>query len=228
VSAVVRRYRGQPWLTRAYLVLRRIVLPVDEIERHVPPAGRVLDACCGYGLVALVIAMRGPDRQVVGVDLDADRIRVAREAAAGIANVAFEAADLRDVGARAADVIVLLDSLHYFSPGAQRQVLRDCRSALGDGGLLICRDALRERGPRYWWNWLHERVMVGFSITETRDRSLHFVTRNEMIEQLNGAGFCMQSEHRTRPWLPYSDRLFVARATGARDSAGSHPDRTVA
>lgn len=188
------------------------MLSFDAIERHVPESGRIVDLCCGYGALSMLIALRNPDREVLGVDIDPGRVATASSVAAGIPNLRFAVGDLLSFDAPRADAILLIDSLHYFGPAAQLGILRSLRRALTDDGVLICREAVREFHPRFWWNWLHERVMTGLSFTQTRDRSLHFRTLDQMRDQLAAAGFVVERVERNRPLLPYADRLFVARA----------------
>lgn len=211
VGSVIRRYRGQRWTTRAYLQLRRVVVPLDVIERQVPESGRILDACCGHGALTMLLALRGERREVLGIDIDRARIAIARSAAEGLPRVRFEVEDLLNLEETNLQAIVLVDALHYFDRRAQLTVLRKLRGMLAPNGLLLCRDAVREAGPRFWWNWAHERVMVGLAFTATRDRSSHFLSLAEFTAQMHSAGFRVESVERTRPWLPYTDRLFIAR-----------------
>jgi len=211
LSSVIRRFRKEPWATRLYLALRRVVLPFDDIERHVPTTGDIIDACCGHGAFTLLLAMRSPDRRVTGVDIDATRVAAARRVAAGIPNVEFEIGDLLHLDARGATAVVIIDALHYFEPSEQARILRRVANTLGSGGMLVCRTAMRESGPRFWWNALHERVMVGFGLTATPKRGLHFVSRDAFTAMLTTSGLEVSYQERTRPLLPYTDRLFVAR-----------------
>jgi len=62
----------------------------------VPGDGRWLDVGCGGGDVALRIAAEHPTATVVGIDLDADKVHIARTEAAraGIANVTYRVHDV--------------------------------------------------------------------------------------------------------------------------------------
>jgi cyclopropane fatty-acyl-phospholipid synthase-like methyltransferase len=211
VSSIVRRFRGQPWSTRLYLGLRRVVLPLDAVERHVPRSGVILDAGCGYGLLSILMATRSAERDVIGVDLDAHRISVARAASRGISRVRFEVGDLAESEVPGVTAIVLIDALQYFDAAMQRDILIRMRRMLNSDGVLVCRTPVRESGPRFWWSWLHERVTVGLSFTATRDRSVHVLTLSQFISQMQSAGFEIERIERPRKWLPYTDRLIVAR-----------------
>ena len=212
VKSVLRRFRRHPWRTRIYVALRRVVLPLDAVEAHVPASGRVLDACCGHGLLTILMAMRSKNRDVVGIDLDRERIAAARMAGDGIPRLTFEVGDLFSYEATNLDAVTIIDALHYFDPPTQRELLRRFRGMLVTNGTFICRTPVRETGPRFWWSWLHERVTVGLAITATRDRSVHVLPLDEFLGHVRGAGFTIERVERTRWWLPYTDRLIVSRA----------------
>lgn len=63
-----------------------------------PAEARILEIGCGSGLNLIPLALRWPGSRFVGIDLAAPAIRQARElaAAAGLTNIDFHAADLRD------------------------------------------------------------------------------------------------------------------------------------
>jgi release factor glutamine methyltransferase len=91
------------WLTLA--VDRRVLIPRPETELLVelglglPAGSRVADMGTGSGAVALALASERPDLTVVGIDIDADALVVARDNAArlGLA-VDFRVSDLLDTG----------------------------------------------------------------------------------------------------------------------------------
>ena len=48
-----------------------------------PAVGRVLDIGCGHGLFSIYLGLMSPDRDVLGVDIDARKLVIARGAASG-------------------------------------------------------------------------------------------------------------------------------------------------
>ena len=49
-----------------------------EFDELLPRKGRILHLGCGYGQIDLMLKMLSPDRQIVAVDGDPDRIEIAR------------------------------------------------------------------------------------------------------------------------------------------------------
>ena len=60
--------------------------PFEQVEKLVPKKGLVLDLGCGDGFLANYLAISGPERKVIGVDLNKDRIKHAQK---GLTNTKF-------------------------------------------------------------------------------------------------------------------------------------------
>ena len=134
-------------------------LTADPVFRHLLESGllgrgaRVLDLGSGKGLLAaLLVAARErhaagrwpadwpapPDpASITGVELSEREVERARAAAQGTAE--FIAGDIRTVEFGTAEVVVILDVLHYIDYDAQESVLRRVRRALEHGGVLLLR-----------------------------------------------------------------------------------------
>lgn len=105
----------------------------------VAPGARVLDAGCGHGRVAAELARQGYD--VVGVDLDASMLAVARRSAPGSTWVLADLARLKprppgldgtfNLVVAAGNVIPLLE------PGTEPSVIAQLAQCLGPAGLLV-------------------------------------------------------------------------------------------
>ena len=96
---------------------------------------RVLDVGCGQGLIGALFAGRIAYR---GIELDR---RDAERASAAVPGAEIVQGDMRSTAFGIADVVVLLDVLHYLAPAEQVDVLRRARQALAKGGVLVMRVA---------------------------------------------------------------------------------------
>jgi 2-polyprenyl-3-methyl-5-hydroxy-6-metoxy-1,4-benzoquinol methylase len=102
-----------------------------------PAGGRVLDAPCGAGRIAVRLAERG--LAVTGVDISAPELEVARAAAVerGV-EVRFEQGDVRELPEAEFDALVCWgNSFGYMPHEATLDHLAACRRALRDGGTLV-------------------------------------------------------------------------------------------
>lgn len=104
----------------------------DFVQRLRPRS--VLDAGCGTGRVAIELARRGAD--VVGVDIDASMLNLAR---AKHPDLTWVHADLADVAlGRTFDVVVLAGNVMIFlAPGTEGAVVANLARHLGPGGALV-------------------------------------------------------------------------------------------
>jgi 2-polyprenyl-3-methyl-5-hydroxy-6-metoxy-1,4-benzoquinol methylase len=102
---------------------------------------RVLDAGCGPGDHTLYLARRYPQAEVIGVDIDAERIDACTRSAQllGVPNVRFARADLSRLGeevrSQPFDLIVSIDVLEHLDDGPG--VIRTLADMLAPGGVLF-------------------------------------------------------------------------------------------
>jgi SAM-dependent methyltransferase len=115
------------------------------VETLTRPRGRVLDAGCGTGRVAIELARRG--FETVGVDLDESMLAVAR---ADRPALTWREGDLATIdlgGLPAFDTVVLAGNvLIYVTPGTEPAVVATSARALKPRGLLVAGFQLRAGG----------------------------------------------------------------------------------
>jgi 16S rRNA G1207 methylase RsmC len=133
------RYQGLRAELGVFARLRRDP-GLAALHGWVPRSGLILDLGCGYGPVSHWLAQAGPERNVLGIDRDAEKIRVARCSACGSQQVTFEAQDFREGPLPECQAILMLDVLG--EPAAKEDaLLRRSFEALVPGGRLILRAA---------------------------------------------------------------------------------------
>lgn len=93
---------------------------IEDVAAAAPTGGSVLDAGCGSGRLAVLIARRRPDLQLRGVDLEPGMVEVAARRAEQenlASRVHFTAADLADLPLPddSVDLIVSTASMHHWA-----------------------------------------------------------------------------------------------------------------
>ena len=173
----------------------------------------ILDVGCGVGLLAFYLRERGSDARVVGIDTDGRKIRQGVAAAhARYTGIEFIEHDARKELPPFHGNVALLDVLHYLAPADQATLLSELAARIAPGGLLVLRDAPRERTARFWATYAGE--VFAQTISWNIGAPLHFPTRESI-----GAAFSNEEFTREeRPaWggTPFNNRLFVFRRRSA-------------
>jgi 2-polyprenyl-3-methyl-5-hydroxy-6-metoxy-1,4-benzoquinol methylase len=113
---------------------------VAFIDALAPRPVSVLDAGCGTGLIAIELARRGYD--VVGVDVDASMLAVARTRAPELEWHEHDLATL-DLERRFDAVVLAGNVLLFVAPGTEAQVVARCAAHVGPNGVLVAGFSLR-------------------------------------------------------------------------------------
>ncbi len=160
------RWKTDPG-TQFFLLLRWFFTPFEHILSFLPRKGVILDLGCGHGLSTLASALENPDRTLFGIDHDEIRIEAARKSAVGIQNITFQVQDIRET-LPSADGILIVDSIHYFTPAEQERLLKNVFTALKPGGVFV----MRAMDPSLGWiskvNQAYEWLAMKSGFTRTQ------------------------------------------------------------
>jgi 2-polyprenyl-3-methyl-5-hydroxy-6-metoxy-1,4-benzoquinol methylase len=201
-----------PWES-FYLRTRWRLCPFELVESHVPRRGRVLDFGCGYGMLSNFLALKSPDRRVLGIDLNRERIEVAKRSSKGHPEVSFQLGDVRDFQGTPFDAVVMTDVLHHISDDKVRVLLRIIRSCLSDNGILVVLDVDRFPLRKFYTTYLIDRLL---NLT----RSLHYRSRDLLMRLLGQSGFWVYQAIRADRGLPLSDVIYLCGKDPKPPSAG--------
>jgi len=154
---------------------------------------RVLDAGCDAGDFSFYLARQYPRAEVLGVDINEERLQQNREMAVrlGIANVRFESADLAaaDFPARF-DLVVSIDVLEHIRQ--QQEALASLSRALRPGGYAFFHlPTVRER-PVPLSRWL-----TGFHAWAEKEHTAKEATADEFVGMVRGTGLEVLHAYRT-------------------------------
>jgi len=170
--------------------------------RAVPEPRRVLDACCGTGVVTAALAQRFEKAEVIGVDLSPDMLQRARghlDSLAPRVRLAEAPAERLPAATGSIDLLVCANALHLV-PEPQ-EALREFARVLAPGGLAVILDwTLDAPAMRVLVTWLN-----------ATQRTQRRVYRMRSLEAaLSGAHLRVEALSRVR--IPPAWGLMLARA----------------
>lgn len=136
-------------MTWLYLTLRKLILPLEEIDTHLPKTGKIIDLGCGQGIIASYISQT-ISRHVIGIDTDDSRLPESNQK-----NLVFLKKDLRKISLSKINAAVLSDVLHHLKPGEQKVLIKKVYLALNPNGVLIVKEIdtaefIRSSLSRFW------------------------------------------------------------------------------
>ena len=180
-----------------YETLRRLILPLDEIDVAVPNSGTIIELGCGQGVIATYLSKKST-RKVIGFDYNSERLPKTKKK-----NLSFKKADITNVSLPNTDCYILSDVLHHLNTEEQKAILIKIYKALEKKGTLIIKEIdteelIRSNLSRLWDFILYPKDKISF---------LNSINLEKNLKKL---GFQVTI---TRPcrFFPGSTTLFVCR-----------------
>jgi 2-polyprenyl-3-methyl-5-hydroxy-6-metoxy-1,4-benzoquinol methylase len=185
--------------------------PFDEVAAVVPSSGRILDLGCGHGLFSFHLALGAPERSVVGVDIDVDKLAVAHAAsAASGVDIEFRPGTAEEVPAGPWDAVTVLDVLYLLDEAQQRRIVTDAAAQLAPGGVLVVKEMSRTPKWKFAWNRLQEVLAVRI-LRITAGHAMTFVPDDAVPAWMVAAGLEVVADRRIDKGYLHPHRLLVGR-----------------
>lgn len=161
----------------------------QKFEKHLPKKGRITDVGCGYGFLPIMLGFMGPEREVIGIDYDAEKIAIAENCISKNDKTRFICADVTQVNFETSDAFVISDILHYLLPNQQVELLERCIGCLNPGGVMIVRDADADKKKRHLGTRYTEFFSTNSGFNQTKEGGLHFTPASLIRETLDKYSF---------------------------------------
>ncbi len=194
-------YAGAPLPARVHVRVRWATCPFQAVAAELPASGAILEVGCGHGLLSLYLAQGSADRRVTGIDVDEDKLAVARTAAGaeGLA-ATFEVVAGAELPAGPWAGIAIVDVLYLLSADHQRKLLGSCADLLAPGGVLAVKEMALVPRWKATWNRVQETASVKvLGITEGSE--LTFLAPADMAAAMAEGGLTVRDRpiHRGYP-----------------------------
>ena len=177
------------------LTLGQVDRAYDRLVSRIQTGQCVLDIGCGTGALTVRAARRGA--RVVGIDINAQMLDIARRRVAGMGRALH--VELREMGvaeldgepASSYDIVMSGLSLSELTDGERTFALRQAYRLLKLGGLLLLADEVIPRNVLKWllhWCIRLPLMLLTYLFTQTTTRSL-----KRLPEEVRAAGFEVES-----------------------------------
>lgn len=182
---VMARFRNLEPTPRLFAFFKLRLDPMfEKLDGLAGQAGRIIDIGCGYGLPAAWIMAGRPQTRFYCLEPEAERVRVARRVLGPGAVVVNGRAQELSADKGPADLVMLIDMLHYLDDAEAARLLETCRQALAEGGGLLLRATIPRPGARARFYRFFEtfRLRLGRSTP-------HYRSQEALKTLLDQAGF---------------------------------------
>jgi 2-polyprenyl-3-methyl-5-hydroxy-6-metoxy-1,4-benzoquinol methylase len=176
--------------------------PYKEIERLIPKDAKIIDIGCGYGFFTNFLALSGPKRRVMGIDISGERIKQAYKK---LKNVEFISGNIMDLHIHDCDAVVIIHMLHHLpSFKMQEELLRSCFEKISHKGIILVGEI--DTTPR-WKSFLSKAVDYLLYWGD----SFHFRSHQEFQSLLERIGFKDVTVINCDKGIPFAHKVLVGR-----------------
>lgn len=163
-----------------------------------PGSKKVYDLGCGMGYLSHFLSIREPERTIIGVDFDDEKVVFAQHSYLTRDQIHFKTGDISTFQPNDADAIILADVLHYLSEEQQIATLDHCLKGLNKSGILIIRDGLAESGDKHAWTENSEKWSTRIIKFNKTSGDLHFFTKKFLENWVKRNGLHMELVSRSK------------------------------
>lgn len=193
-----------------YDAIRKLILPLKDLERLVPKRGKILDVGCGHGTLARFLVKKNSKRFVTGIDPSFQKIKIARKLARNFKNLSFENKYINEIKG-IFDCIIISDVLYLFPDQQKINLLRKCKSILKKNGFLIVKTDSHE--PKWLFKIirLQEFIMIRIlKFTHSDYGGFYSLDKYGYKEVIEKAGFNVSETKTFKSIIPYRHPTFIA------------------
>lgn len=188
---VLDLYREAPWSVRLHVGVRWATCPLGAVAAQIPTTGRILDVGCGHGLLSLLLAQGSVDRQITGIDVDSEKVAVAKLAARrSKLSVACDFALMPpgEIPDGPWDAAVVADVLYLLDSDDQHGLLRSCAQRLAPDGVLVVKEMAPTPAWKATWNRVQETASVRLLRITTGQGDFTFTPPDRLAAWLTDEG----------------------------------------
>ena len=157
-----------------------------QLYERIEPDTRVLDLGSGVGLLGLMLVEKSQGCVIHGIEWDERKVVFAQRLTTPASACEVQQGDILKEPWPPADVIVLVDVLHYFPESVQKKLLQRIAQHLEPGGILFLRVMNKDVKGRARVTRILEKAAVAFRWNRAKD--IHWRSLKEIQDDLIALG----------------------------------------
>lgn len=179
---------------RFYVVFKSIIFPFGKMEDSVPNEGNIVEVGCSYGLTAVYLALKSSKRDIMGIDINKERIDCANRVWKKISNVRFRLGNLLDK-VKKNQTVLAVDLLHHVPLEKQQQFFSDCYEKFDRTNILIIKEIDKRPFFKFLLNYVGD-LLMNFG-------EFHFKSSKILKRELERIGFDVEYREIKHPLYPH-------------------------
>lgn len=191
-NLIPRFYSEGSLKEKLHIYFRMKTCPFEYIETFVPMTGTILDFGCGQGIFCHVLALKSPERRIIGIDASSEKIDTAIKSIKFRdyeKNIVFFVNDtIHDLGIAELKCIVIIDVLYLIHKRFQEAIFYQCYQRLNKNGILIIKTMKKRPAWKYWVSYFQEIISVRL-LKITQGNGFYFPEEGELKKFLEAVGF---------------------------------------
>ncbi|MDQ1265203.1 MAG: uncharacterized protein QG635_353, partial [Bacteroidota bacterium] len=156
----------------------------ELFNQIIPGNARITDLGCGYGFLDIMLAELSPQRHIIAIDYDDNKILTAKNCFSVGSNLIFISHDILEIPFERSGVFIINDVLHYLTPERQIELISKCLNALEPDGMLIIREADKSESQSHLVTIISEFFSTNFGFNKTKSE-LSFISKETLLTILN-------------------------------------------
>jgi 1-acyl-sn-glycerol-3-phosphate acyltransferase len=164
----------------------------EVYHQHISPMASVTDIGCGYGLLAYMLNFLSPDRKLIGVDHDEDKIEMANHNFSKNDKLNFVTHDIVSYPYESQDVFVINDVLHYINYDEQKFLLHKLSNLLNPDGEIIIKDGDLAKSQNHKMTKLSELFSNYLGFNFSKHNQLYFFDEKYIEKLAASLGFSVE------------------------------------
>lgn len=183
---ILSLYENLSFIDKLHIYIRLRRLPFEVVEKYVARKGNILDFGCGHGFFSLYLSKKSRNRNIVGVDISKEKIKIASDSNhSGKVSFRYDSDSMSFLNEKYNySSIVILSVLYLLDRKDQKEAIKRASESLKYGGRLLIIESDASFKFKTFYETIRESIMLRI-LKRTKGTRLTYNTKQWWIENLS-------------------------------------------